>query len=39
MTEIHDLDFGPEGGTYFSKQRPLTLEERFESGKRKRKKP
>lgn len=39
MAEIHDLDFGPERGTYFSKQRPLTLDERFESGKRKRKKP
>ncbi|MDG4594672.1 MAG: DUF3800 domain-containing protein [Candidatus Contendobacter sp.] len=39
MAEIHDLDFGPERGTYFNKQRPLTLEERFESGKRKKKKP
>ncbi len=35
--EIHDLDFGPAYGTYFTQQRPLTLEERFGgSGRRKR---
>jgi hypothetical protein len=39
MAEIHDLDFGPERGTYFNKQHPLTLDERFESGKHKKKKP
>lgn len=27
--EIHDLDFGPAQGTFFTAQRPLTLEERF----------
>lgn len=36
--EIHDLDFGPTYGTYFTQQRPLTLEERFgESGRKKKK--
>lgn len=36
--EIHDLDFGPSYGTYFTQQRPLTLEERFgESGRKKKK--
>lgn len=27
--EIHDLDFGPAQGTFFTGQKPLTLEERF----------
>jgi hypothetical protein len=36
--EIHDLDFGPARGTYFTAQHPLTLEERFgRSGKKKKK--
>jgi len=35
--EIHDLHFGPERGTFFNTQRPLTSEDRF--GKQKRKKP
>ena len=39
MAEIHDLDFGPERGSYFNMQHPLTLDERFESGKHKKKKP
>ncbi|MDD5268349.1 MAG: DUF3800 domain-containing protein [Methylococcales bacterium] len=39
MAEIHDLDFGTERGTYFNKQRHLALDERFESGKHKKKKP
>jgi len=38
MVEIHDLNFGPERGTYFNKQRPLTLEERFSDGKKRAKK-
>ena len=29
MGEIHDMDFGPSGGTHFHGGRPLTLEERF----------
>ena|GEM_PF-2698156 len=33
--EIHDLDFGPAYGTYFTAQRPLTLEERFGGSGRK----
>lgn len=37
--EIHDWDFGPERGTYFNKQHPLTLAARFGSGKQKKKKP
>ena len=35
--EIHDLHFGPDHGTFFNAQKPLTLETRF--GKQKRKKP
>lgn len=35
--EIHDLHFGPERGTFFNGQQPLTLEHRF--GEQKRKKP
>ncbi|HEX8999830.1 MAG TPA: hypothetical protein VGB07_08010 [Blastocatellia bacterium] len=35
--EIHDLDFGPAHGTYFTAQRPLTLEERFGISGRKKK--
>lgn len=35
--EIHDLYFGPERGTFFNAQQPLTLEGRF--GQQKRKKP
>lgn len=35
--EIHDLHFGPDHGTFFNAQKPLTLESRF--GKQKRKKP
>lgn len=35
--EIHDLHFGPEHGTFFNAQRPLSVETRF--GKQKRKKP
>jgi len=27
--EIHDLDFGPKCGTFFTKKKPLTIEERF----------
>lgn len=38
MAEIHDLDFGPERGTYFNKQHPLTLEQRFCGGKKRAKK-
>ncbi|QSA98492.1 DUF3800 domain-containing protein [Methylococcus sp. EFPC2] len=37
--EIHDLDFGPTYGSFFNKQCPLTLEERFLEGKRKKNKP
>lgn len=37
--EIHDLHFGPTYGSFFNKQRPLTLEERFPTGEEKRKKP
>ena len=29
IAEIHDLHFGPTYGTYFTHQKPLTLEERF----------
>ena len=39
MIEVHDLDFGSERGAFFNTQRPLALEERFASGKQKRKKP
>ncbi len=35
--EIHDLDFGADYGTYFTAQRPLTLEERFGGSGRKKK--
>lgn len=37
MTEIHDLDFGPPQGTFYTKQRPLTIEVRFggKGGKKK----
>ena len=35
--EIHDLDFGPPEGAFFTRQRPLTLDGRFGGdGKRKR---
>lgn len=37
--EIHDLDFGPPQGTFFTKQNPLTLDARFGTGSRKKKKP
>lgn len=37
--EIHDLDFGPLHGTFFTAQRPLTMTERFGSSGRKKKKP
>lgn len=33
--EIHDLHFGPDRGTYFNRQRPLTQEMRFPGQKRK----
>lgn len=39
VAEIHDLDFGPERGSFFNAQRPLTLEDRFATGEQKRKKP
>lgn len=29
IAEIHDMNFGPSHGTYFTSQKPLTLEERF----------
>ena len=32
MTEVHDLDFGAERGTFFNTQRPLAVEERFGCG-------
>ncbi|MFQ5435851.1 MAG: hypothetical protein ACE5FD_13315, partial [Anaerolineae bacterium] len=36
--EIHDLDFGPPRGTFYTKQQPLTLEDRFsEQGHKKKK--
>lgn len=35
--EIHDLHFGASHGTFFNRQKPLSLEERF--GEQKRKKP
>ncbi|MGD0962123.1 MAG: hypothetical protein ABSB19_20115, partial [Methylomonas sp.] len=38
MAEVHDLDYGPERGTFFNKQQPLTIESRFE-GNQKKKKP
>lgn len=38
IVEIHDLDFGPSQGTFFTKQKALTLEERFGSKGRKKKK-
>jgi Protein of unknown function (DUF3800) len=37
IDEIHDLDFGPGYGTYFTAQHPLTLEGRFGEGARRRK--
>jgi len=37
--EIHDLDFGPSYGTFFNKQRPLILADRFGAAGRKKKKP
>lgn len=37
--EIHDLDFGPERGTFFTAQKPLTIEERFGGRKQKKKMP
>ncbi len=38
IVEIHDLDFGPQRGTFFTKQKPLTLEARFSAkGRRKQK--
>jgi len=36
--EIHDLHFGPTYGSFFNKQNPLTLEERFADGKKQAKK-
>ena len=36
--EIHDLNFGPARGTFFTTQRPLTLEDRFGNKRRKKKK-
>lgn len=36
--EIHDLDFGPSRGTFFTVQRLLTIEERFGEKRRKTKK-
>lgn len=36
--EIHDLDFGPPQGTFFTKNNPLTVEERFGDKGRKKKK-
>lgn len=36
--EIHDLNFGPAHGTFFTAQRPLTLEARFGEKRRKKKK-
>jgi len=33
--EIHDLDFGPERGTFYRKDLPLVLDERFGKGKKK----
>jgi hypothetical protein len=35
--EIHDLDFGPSHGTFFNKQRPLTLTDRFTTTRKKKK--
>jgi hypothetical protein len=29
VTEIHDMSFGPPEGTFFTRQRELTLKERF----------
>jgi hypothetical protein len=29
IEQIHDLDFGPSQGAFYSKQRPLTIEDRF----------
>jgi len=37
--EIHDLDFGPSQGTFYTAQNPLTLEARFGGSGRKKKKP
>lgn len=38
IVEIHDLDFGPKHGTFFTDQQPLTLEARFgEKGRKKKK--
>lgn len=37
--EIHDLDFGPSRGTYFTAIKPLTIEERFGGSGRKKKSP
>lgn len=39
IVEVHDLDFGTGHGTFFNKQRPLSLNERFANGNQKRKKP
>lgn len=38
IVEIHDLDFGPQRGTFFTNQNPLTVAARFsEKGRRKQK--
>jgi len=37
--EIHDLDFGPSHGTFFTAQKPLTITGRFGDSGRKKKKP
>lgn len=38
IAEIHDLDFGPAYGTFFTNQRPLTFQNRFgEKGAKKKK--
>jgi hypothetical protein len=37
--EIHDLHFGPAGGTFFTAKNPLTLEDRFGESAPKKKRP
>ena len=39
IAEIHDLDYGPDIGTYFGPQRPLTIEVRFPDKPPKKRKP
>ena len=39
FSQVYDLDFGEKRGTYFIRDKPLTVESRFPSEPRKKKKP